>query len=121
MAEPPWLKEAMEKYKLKLDHVRLRSIYASIIPKIDLKTAEAQAQNHWVISQVQPILDRYGVLPELRASYYHYAFHLDRSQRKYEYMVDLKREHQILRTVWEAKGLNPDILDEIDKKLIFRR
>jgi hypothetical protein len=36
-------------------------------------------------------------------------------------MVDRVREHRILRDKWESRGLDPVILDEIDRMLIFNK
>jgi len=112
---------AIEKYKVKLHHVRLRRVLSGIIQKTHEKGTDAQVQTQTVINKVKPILDRLKIPLELRLSYYAYSLALDRSQREHAYMVDRIREHQILRSKWESRGLNPDVLDEIDKLLIWRK
>jgi len=112
---------AIGKYKVKLHHVRLRRVLSIVIPKTHEKGLDAQVQVQTVINKVKPILDRLKIPLELRLSYYAYSLALDRSQREYAYMVDRIREHQILRSKWESRGLNPDVLDQIDKLLIWRK
>lgn len=121
MPGPTWLEEAMAKYKRKLDHAKLRPLLAEKIPKIVDKAAVTQAQMHRIKMKVKEVLDREGVYPDWHPFYYAYGLALDKSQRTLEFMVDLIREHQILRNRWETKGLDPGILDQIDKLLIFRR
>lgn len=121
MPDPEWLEEAIEEYKRKLNHVRLRNVYRELIPKITDKTASSLTQNTHVINKIKPLLDAEGVLPELRVSYYNYGLALDKSQRTFAFMVDRIREHKILRDKWEGRGLNPDLLDKIDARLIFNR
>jgi len=118
---PSWLEEAMKKYRQKLDHVRLRSVYSSLIPTITHKTAVAQTQTQIIKDRVKTILDSEGVLSDFHPSYYAYSYALDKSQRTLEFMVDLIREHQILRARWETRGLDPDVLDKLDNVLIFRK
>jgi len=117
--EPAWLEEAMKKYKRKLNHVRLRPIYQALIPTITDKTAVAQAQTSMIREKVQTILEAEGVLSDFHPSYYAYSYALDKSQRTLKFMVDRIREHQILRDKWETRGLDPAILDLLDKVLIF--
>jgi len=118
---PIWLEDAMRKYRQKLDHVKLRPQLALLIPTLTDKTAVAQAQNHMILMKVKAVLDKEGIYADMRLSYYDYALALDYSQRTFDFMVDLIREHQILRHKWETKGLDPDILDKLDDLLIFRR
>jgi len=119
--KPPWLEEAVAKYRRKLDHVKLRPQLSSLIPTILDKTSVAQAQCDRIKVKVKALLDTEGVMLDFRLGYYDYALTLDKSQRTLEFMVDLIREHQILRDKWETKGLDPLILDKIDALLIFRK
>jgi hypothetical protein len=66
------------------------------------------------------LLDKIGVYADMHPSYHAYALALDRSQREMTFMVDLIREHQILRQRWEGRGLDPTILDDIDKLIIYK-
>jgi len=120
MPDPTWLEEAMRKYNAKLNHVRLRPVLAEVIPTVGDRTATAQAMNHRIKMKVKAILDVEGVLSDFHPSYYDYGLALDKSQRTLEFMVDLIREHQILRNRWEGRGLDPAILDKLDAVLIFR-
>jgi hypothetical protein len=112
--------EAIKKYQVKLNHVRLRRVLDEVIPKAHEKALDSQVQTANVIGKVKPLLDRLTIPLELRLGYYAYSLALDRSQREYAYMVDRIREHSILRSKWISRGLNPDVLDDIDKILIWR-
>jgi hypothetical protein len=112
--------EAIKKYQVKLNHVRLRRVLDEVIPQAHEKSIDSQVQVQTVMNKVRPILDRLKMPLELRLAYYAYSLALDRSQREYAYMVDRIREHQILRSKWETRGLNPDVLDDIDRILIWR-
>jgi len=118
---PAWLEEAMKKYRLKLNHVRLRFKYRDQIEQTIDKTILAQAQTTGIRVKVQTILEAEGILSDFHPSYYAYAYALDKSQRTLEFMVDLIREHQILRQKWETRGLDPAVLDKLDDVLIFRK
>jgi len=118
---PSWLEEAIAKYKRKLDHVKLRPQLIALIPKIVDKTAVTQAQMHRIKMKVKALLDVEGVYSDLHPYYYAYSLALDKSQRTFKFMVDVIREHQILRDRWEGRGLETNILDKIDDLLIFRK
>lgn len=121
MTEPPWLSEAMLKYKLKLNHVKLRDQMNTLIPQITDKTAKTQTMMHRIQDKVRVVLDKHGIITDNRPAYHAYALALDKSQRTMEWMVDRIREHQILRETWEERGLDTDILDELDKLLIWNK
>jgi len=121
MSEPPWLPEAMAKYKRKLSHVKLRPQLRSLIPTILDKTAVTQAMMCRIKTKVKLVLDAEGVRSDFHPAYYAYSYALDKSQRTMEFMVDRIREHNILRSRWEGRGLEPDILDKIDALLIFAK
>jgi hypothetical protein len=111
--------EAIRKYEMKTYWVRL---YTMLQPRIDeahRRSLEGQAVSNYVIEQVKPILDRRSMVLELRVAYYAYAHALYRSQRQFKFRVDRIREHQILRHRFESRGLDPSILDEIDKRIII--
>jgi len=116
---PSWLEEAMKKYRAKLDHVRLRPVFTALIPKITDKTSVAQAQTARIKEKVKTILEDAAILSDFHPAYYAYSYALDKSQRTLKFMVDRIREHQILRDKWEARELDPAILDKIDDVLIF--
>jgi len=118
--EPEWLQEAMKKYKRKLHHVKLTKQIREIEKDVGDACAYAQARLENLTVKIKKVLDREGVYSDWHPSYLAYAFALHKSQMELEYMVDLKREHQILRQRWEARGLNPTVLDKIDDVVIFR-
>jgi len=120
MGEPAWLEEAMAKYKRKLHHVKLKPQLNKLIPKIREKNAVAQAHNFRIKMKVKTILEAEGIYSDFHVAYYAYSLALDKSQRTLKFMVDLIREHQILRERWQSRGLDPAILDKIDAVLIYR-
>jgi hypothetical protein len=69
--------------------------------------------------RVSKLLNELGVNLEHHPAYFAYAQALYYAQFKYRYMVDRIREHKILRDKWERRGLDPHILDQLDKMLIF--
>jgi hypothetical protein len=69
--------------------------------------------------RVSKLLNELGVNLEHHPAYFAYAQALYYAQFKYRYMVDRIREHKILRDKWERRGLDPNILDQLDKMLIF--
>jgi hypothetical protein len=110
---------AVEKYRKKMDHVRQHQVLKEISPRVHIKGCVAQVQLFNIKDKVQKILMAQGVLSDYVPSYYAYAWALNKSQRKYSFLVDRIREHQILRAKWEAKGLIPSVLDLMDQVLIF--
>jgi hypothetical protein len=115
------VEEGVKRYRAKLDHTRLRNIFNQLIPQIVGKGKIAVQNNMALNVKVKRILDAYGVDPDHRIYYYAYARRLDFSQRTYRYMVDRIREHTILRNKYEGRGLNPDVLDDLDKVLIWNK
>jgi len=111
----------MKKYRQKLNHVRLRPIYTRLVPIVSEKQAIAQAQTSLIREKIQKILEASEVLSDFHPPYYAYGYALDKSQRTLAFMVDLIREHQILRDKWETRGLDPAVLDKLDDVLIFRK
>lgn len=118
--EPPWLPEAMKKYRRKLHHVKLTKQIRGLEPTVHPNAVGAQGRLDFFTQHVKTVLDRIGVYSDLHPSYLAYALALDKSQRELAYMVDLIREHQILRNRWETRGLLASILDEIDAVVIYR-
>jgi len=118
--EPAWLPEAMKKYRRKLHHVKLAKQIRGLEATVHPKGAAQQGRLDFFTQHVKAVLDRIGVYSDLHPSYLAYAHALDKSQREMEWMVDLIREHVILRQRWETRGLNAAILDEIDEVVIYR-
>lgn len=113
------LNEWIEKYDEKLDYIRLTRVLrkkkAEVIHEARIKIIQSASLN----VLIKKILDKHGVGPEFRLPYLDYARRLDRVQRKYRFMVDRIREHQIMRYKAEAQGLSSAILDEIDDAVIY--
>jgi len=121
---PAWLEEAMKKYDRKLNHVKLTKQIRQLMERspftISQTAAHEQARLDYLTKKVKHLIDRIGVYADLHPSYLAYAFALDKSQREMTWMVDLIREHQILRQRWEGRGLDSAILDELDKIIIYK-
>ena len=122
--EPEWLEEALKKYRRKLHHVKLTKQIRELERRspftVHEVAAAAQARLAFNDAKIKLVIDKHGVYSDLHPSYHAYARALDKSQRELEFMVDLIREHQILRQRWEARGLDPDLLDKIDDVVIYR-
>lgn len=121
---PPWLDEALEKYRRKLHHVKLTKQIRDLrrerpISMLD-RAAAAQARLHFFTQKIKRVMDRIGVYADMHPSYIAYALALDKSQAEMEWMVDLVREWTILRQRWEARGLDTTVLDAIDNMVIYR-
>jgi len=121
--------EALEKYEDKMYFLRLRWDRMSksglrmreTIDKAHEHAAESFAPWKYVQKMIRPILQKHKMATELWIGYFAYGQALYKSQRIMEYMVDWKREHDILRNRFESRGLNPGILDEIDGLLIIHK
>ena len=117
---PAWMEEAIKRYRRKLSHVKLaRQIY-EIQERVIENMAVAQVQITFRDEKVQRLLNRLGVYSDWHPSYLDYARALEKSQRTMDWLVDRIREHQILRDRWERRGLDPNILSEIDQLVIYR-
>lgn len=119
---PPWLEEALKKYRRKLHHVKLTKQLRELERRSPFTVydvaAAAQARLAYNDAKIKRVIDAHGVYSDLHPSYHAYARALDKSQRELEFMVDLVREHQILRQRWEARGLEAALLDKIDAVVI---
>jgi len=118
---PDWLEEAIKKYKRKLSHVRLTKLIRRIEATTQLNAAIAQGRLSLFDEKMSTLLNEQGVYSDFHPSYMAYARELDRTQKELTFMVDLIREHQILRDRWERRGLNPTILDLIDNMVIIHK
>lgn len=83
--------------------------------------AVAQAQVALNQDKVRDVLDASLEYSDLRHQYSAYALALDKTQREMVFMVDLVREHQILRDRFERRGLNPVVLDRLDRVFIHKK
>jgi len=84
------------------------------------KSAVAQGSVDLFIRKVKQLLDEAGIYTDLHHQYLAYAQALDKSQSEMDWMVDLVREHTILRDRFERRNLDPQILDRIDALVIYR-
>lgn len=117
---PDWLEDAIKKYRRKTDHVRLLPVIRKGEEWTRARRAAAQGPLELLTRKVKRILDRIGVYNDIHHQYHAYALALDKTQKDMAYMVDLIREHQILRNRFERRGLDSSVLDELDQFLIYR-
>lgn len=113
--------EALKKYENKMYFLKLRYQMPKIIEKAHFNANKSLAPVLYVMNSIRPLLDGFYVAREKRECYMAYSHSLYKSQRTLTFMVDLIREHQILRNRWEKRGLDPDILDLIDLRLIIHK
>ena len=84
------------------------------------RTVSAQAQCGFIIRKVKGILESLDLYGDLQHQYIAYAEALAKSQDTLKFMVDLIRQHQILRDRFERRGLDHAALDAIDAQVIYR-
>lgn len=116
---PNWLEDALRKYRRKLGHVRLTKLIRSREKDVWAFAGAAQAILCQFDEKIKGLLEREGIYSDWHPSYMAYARQLNKSQKELTFMVDLIREHQILRDRWERRGLNPAILTLIDDIVII--
>ena len=111
-------------YRRKTDYARLITHPTKALKRLkdvrDRRAVAAQAQLCLFEDKVRLILDTSGVFSDMHHQYIAYALALDKTQRTMRWMVDLVREHRILRNRFEGRGLDSDVLDDIDQLVIYR-
>lgn len=118
---PDWLEEAIKKYKRKLGHVRLTPLIRRIQAETQFNAAIAQGKLSLFDEKIKYLLETNGIFSDWHPSYMAYARELERTQKDLTFMVDLIREHQILRDRWERRNLDPAILTLIDDMVIIHK
>lgn len=94
---------------------KVRHAFELATPRAVLKgVAGAASQEHWH-ERVMVVIERLGISSIDEFNYIAYADGLRYKVGKYVWLMDRALEHQILRRKWEMRGLDPLILDEIDK------
>jgi len=116
---------AIAKYRRKTLFVRLNRVLREVQTAhkglvLD-KTVTAQGEIALNQAKVRDILDASNLYADQRHQYCAYALALDKSQREMVWMVDLTREHQVLRDRFERRGLDPEVLDQIDRVMIRKK
>jgi hypothetical protein len=120
MAEPQdFTQRGATNYRSKTNWVRQRRILISKTPLFAPKAGSWATINQDLYYKVKKILEDQGIVLDFFQAYVAYAEALDKSQRTLPYMVDRVREHQILRSRWEGRGLDPVVLDALDEMLIY--
>ena len=109
-----------DKYQRRTHFVKLTKQLRKIADVTHRNQAVAQAQLALFQDKIRSVLDDQGVYADLRHQYMAYAQALDKSQRTLDFMVDLIREHQILRDRFERRGLDPAVLNALDQHVIYR-
>jgi len=111
----------VKKYRVETDWDKQLNVLSSRLPGARLRGCLRAEELQMIIARVKAILARFGVWAEYYAAYISYAEALYKSQLRLNWMVDRVREHRILRDKWESRGLDPVILSEIDRMLIFNK
>ena len=109
-----------DKYQRRTHFVKLTRQLRKIADTTHRNQAVAQGQLALFQDKIRDLLDAQGLYVDLRHQYMAYAQALDKSQRTMDFMVDLIREHGILRDRFERRGLDPTVLDAIDQLVIYR-
>lgn len=109
------------KYERRVHFVKMIPKAREVKADHDDYGAAAQGQVGLFAEKVGEVLDQQGVYADLRHQYLAYAEALDKSQRELDWMVDLIREHRILRDRFQRRNLDPAVLDAIDRLVIYRR
>jgi hypothetical protein len=116
-----WTDSGSKHYRAETDWLKIREKWTKEQQGIKTKGVLGNARFEKMIDRVRSKLCELGVNPEFMGFYFAYAEALYKSQIQMGWMVDRIREHQILRDRWETRGLKAEILDELDKILIFNK
>ena len=109
-----------EAYERRTHFIKLYRVLRRIKPERDRNAAAAQAQLALFQNKIRDLMDGIGVYTDMRHQYMAYAQALDKTQRDMDFMVDLIREHVILRDRFERRALDPAVLNAIDNLVIYR-
>jgi hypothetical protein len=116
---PDFVERGATNYRRNTNWVRQRQKLAKILPIAGRKAELAAAQSQQLILRIQKVLDSMGAPLDFYQVYISYGEALDKAQRTKIWMVDRRREHQILRDRWGSRGLDAHILDKLDETLIY--
>jgi len=94
---------------------KVKQKFAEKLEKIIERGIQENIRLDFVQDQVRLICDKFGVMLDMYIYYIAYAEEILYKVQKLEWEVDRVREYQIIRKKWENRGLNPQILEEIDK------
>jgi len=110
----------VKKYERRVHFIKLIRVLPKIKRDHDDYAVAGVVQAGFFEEKIRGLLCELGVYADLHHQYLAYAEALDKSQRDLAFMVDLIREHQILRDRFERRALDPDVLDAIDQAVIYR-
>jgi hypothetical protein len=116
---PDFTERGATNYRGRTNWVRQGQVLSSKASSISSRAETASAALQALIRRIQKVLDDCGVSTEFYQVYISYGEALDKAQRGLKWMVDRRREHQILRDRWGSRGLDPHVLDRIDETLIY--
>lgn len=117
---PNTVEEGARKWRTKCHWVALRRKLRVNLDDVRLNRSVSQAQVALTQTKLRRLMDEMGIYTDLRHQYLSYGLALESSQRRMRFMVDLVREHQILRYRFENRGLDPTVLSRIDTLMIYR-
>jgi len=116
-----WNFQGYFKYKQSWTDERLKEKIEPIVDRIINKWKSWQIRLDFCLNNVKRVLDRFDITSVQRKYYLLYAILLWSVMFLYEWLVDRKREHSILRYKFESYGLDPNILNEIDRVVIWNK
>jgi len=94
---------------------KVKTKFAEKLEKIIDKGIQENIKLDMMQDRVKEICNKFGVMPDMQIFYIAYAEEILYKVQKLEWEVDRIREYQIIRRKWESRGLDPKILNEIDK------
>ena len=94
---------------------KVKTKFAEKLERIIERGIQENIKLDMMQDMVRQICDRFGVMPDLQIFYIAYAEEIMCRASKLEWEVDRVREYQIIRRKWEGRGLDPIVLEEIDK------
>lgn len=116
MPEILWDPEAwLRSYQAGINPARVAQKIEGKIEQMHDRGLSAQATLAFLQELVVKLCAKRGVIRCQIIFYCAYVEEIFFRAAAYEWDVDRRREHEIIRAKWERRGLDPALLDEIDK------
>jgi hypothetical protein len=94
---------------------KVKQKFTEKLDKIIDKGIQENIKLDFMQDQIREILNKHGVMLDMYIYYIAYAEQILCRVQRLEWEVDRVREYIIIRRKWENRGLDPNILNEIDK------
>jgi hypothetical protein len=108
-------------YERKLSFNRLVVFMNANAEEVNRFRVDRGARVGFVMGRLKDLFGRLGFYVDVNHLYMAYALALLKTQDRLRFMVDFIREHQVLRDRFERRNLRSDVLDEIDRLIIYRK